>query len=242
VSLINDALKRARHQALEQDADGKTVSYRAVPAHSRRSERRWMPYLIGGGTVAMVMAGFLLMQRDTGPEVQTPATAIAASEGPEEPAPIASEAAEEAEVKTPDASQSVVEFEPGLGTDERPSKSESLPRTADTPRTGGLSLDDGQGQVEPREERDTSSEETSVDQRAGARLEAGKTYLRRVVAMDGGDVVLGGIAYSEARPIAVINGSVVTPGDMISGFTVIAITPEHVQLEADGTRIFLALH
>jgi hypothetical protein len=29
---------------------------------------------------------------------------------------------------------------------------------------------------------------------------------------------------------------------MISGFTVIAITPEHVELEADGVKIFLALH
>ena len=53
---------------------------------------------------------------------------------------------------------------------------------------------------------------------------------------------LGGIAYSDVRPIAVINGSVVSDGDMIQGFTVISIEPERVQLETGGTRIYLALH
>ncbi len=72
-------------------------------------------------------------------------------------------------------------------------------------------------------------------------LEPGATYLRRVRTTDGSVAELGGIAYSETRPIAVINGSVVSNGDFIAGFTVIAVEPERVELEADGVRIFLAL-
>ena len=68
MSLINDALKRARHQALEQEADGSAVSYRAVPAHSRRPRRAWAPYVIGGGVVALVILGLSLLWRSDGPD------------------------------------------------------------------------------------------------------------------------------------------------------------------------------
>jgi len=77
---------------------------------------------------------------------------------------------------------------------------------------------------------------------AGARLEAGATYLRKASSSDGSEVRLGGIAYSDTQPIAVINGSVVSPGDLIAGFTVVGIEPERVELEAEGVRIYLALH
>jgi len=75
-----------------------------------------------------------------------------------------------------------------------------------------------------------------------ARLRDGATYLRRATSADGSTIELGGIAYSEDRPIAVINGSVVSPGDMIAGYTIVAIEPERVELEADGVRVYLSLH
>ncbi len=84
--------------------------------------------------------------------------------------------------------------------------------------------------------------EPPARQSSDERLQSGKTYLRRASAADGSEVRLGGIAYSDTHPIAVINGAVVSPGDMIAGFTVVAIEPEHVELEADGVRIFLTLH
>ena len=75
-----------------------------------------------------------------------------------------------------------------------------------------------------------------------SRLQDGATYLRRATSADGSTIELGGIAYSEDRPIAVINGSVVSPGDMIAGFTIVAIEPERVELEADGVCVYLSLH
>jgi hypothetical protein len=236
VSLINDALKRARHQALEQDADGKTVSYRAVPAHSRRAERPWMAYAIGGGTVALVMLGFMWMRGDP-VTVAEPAADEAPVLGWVDPeSPAGGQAAGSSEVS---GVQDEAESEP----DPVETLPESQPsaRATSTPSAGVESNGSRLAEEEPVQVAEPV-ETPPVEQEAGARLEAGKTYLRRVVAMDGVDVVLGGIAYSESRPIAVMNGSVVTPGDMISGFTVIAITPEHVELEADGVKIFLALH
>lgn len=240
MSLINDALKRARHQALEQDADGKTVSYRAVPAHSRRADRPWLAYVIGGGTVALVMLGFMWMRGDSETVVEpvsdgTPVITKVDTEPPAGGQAVGSRDDSVVQDETePDPESESERIEPQ--PESQPSESSTANRPAEVEAS-----EPRQDQREPLPAYEPV-EPSPVEQETGARLEAGKTYLRRVVAMDGGDVVLGGIAYSETRPIAVINGSVVTPGDMISGFTVIAITPEHVELEADGVKIYLALH
>ena len=213
MSLINDALKRARHQALEQEADGSVVSYRAVPAHSRNPRRAWLPYLIGGAAVAIVILSLSMLRRDDGPAAEL-AT-------PDRPSAVST------------ASQAAVEAAPPPAGD----VGESRPRGREEAKsTPAATPPDG-----PRAEGDQVASPSIVAPGAGAGLEDGRTYLRRVVAKDGDEVFLAGIAYSDTRPNAVINGSIVTPGDMISGFTVVAITPEHVELEADGVRILLTL-
>ncbi len=242
MSLINEALKRARHQALEQEADGSVVSYRAVPAHSRNPRPPWLPYLIGGGVVAIAVLAVSVLRHDDGPAANVvtpgPPTAVStASQAAVDPAP---PAAGDAGESGPRGRGAAVASSPPPNEESANEPAEQSQATASRPQEEAKSVPappDG-----PRGQRREVASPPVVEQAAGARLEDGKSYLRRVVAKDGSEVVLSGIAYSEIRPNAVINGSIVTPGDMISGFTVVAITPGHVELEADGVKILLTLH
>ena len=54
-------------------------------------------------------------------------------------------------------------------------------------------------------------------------------------------VELGGIAWSEERPFALINGRVVGRGDRVESLTVVAIEPRHVELRGPDGRYQLRL-
>ncbi len=68
-----------------------------------------------------------------------------------------------------------------------------------------------------------------------------ESFVQQVTLPGGGAIELGGIAWSETGPFALINGRVVGPGAVIEGFTVERIRPGHVVLSGDGRRIQLSL-
>jgi len=57
----------------------------------------------------------------------------------------------------------------------------------------------------------------------------------------GGKITLDGIVFSEASPVAVLNGHVLPVGGFVEGYTVAKILPDRVELEADGSRVLLTL-
>jgi hypothetical protein len=285
LSLINDALKRARLSALQQEAEANGAQYRAVPAHSRRDSRSMMQ-LAGWVVAAVAIAAVLLMALRESPTAVggTPAgggeragtgTAVP---GPERvPARRATSGSAAAPAPEPEAedptgtepatvAESALPVEPGTEPAGPPPAAEATaaaaagPRQAPPPRprvpaASSASSGAGAEPVADGASRGVVAPSTSLPEPApprvdptpapgrtgGDRLVDGGVYRRRVTASDGSSVELGGIAYSEDRPIAVINGTVVSPGDMIRGFVVLAIEPERVWLEVDGLRIHLAL-
>ena len=68
-----------------------------------------------------------------------------------------------------------------------------------------------------------------------------KTYVREAPGVSGGRVELDGIVYSEANPIAVINGRPVRPGAVVGGYTVLEIREDGVVLGYGTRSIFLGL-
>lgn len=70
----------------------------------------------------------------------------------------------------------------------------------------------------------------------GARAAAGV-----FVAPDGTRIELGGIVFSEANPVALLNGRVLPVGGVVGGMTVVAIEENRVELEGEGARVFLSL-
>lgn len=66
-------------------------------------------------------------------------------------------------------------------------------------------------------------------------------YVGAVSLPGGGSIELGGIAWSESAPSAMLNGSLLGVGDDILGLTVSEIGPRTVVLEGHGQRIALQL-
>ena len=69
----------------------------------------------------------------------------------------------------------------------------------------------------------------------------GRTYRGELMLPDGSKIVLEGIVYSEARPVALINGRVLNPGDSVLDFTLAAVEQERVKIQGRGITFFLAL-
>ncbi len=265
MSLINDALKRARVSALEQEAERDGVDYRAVPAHSRRASRS-LSHVAGWIVAAVAITGVLYLALRPAPGASTreapPALGtaeVAEPVGPERqtavlPETVVPETTAEAGI----VADPETVAEPGaVATAESPSGRRSTPAA---PEGSGsepqpeLEVVPAPEDAEPAADLGEATQATSPAPpppppeapaaRSGAAngLVDGRVYLRRAEAADGSVVELGGIAFSEDRPIAVVNGNVVSVGDMIEGFIVLRIEPERIWLEHGTTRIYLTLH
>jgi hypothetical protein len=71
--------------------------------------------------------------------------------------------------------------------------------------------------------------------------EDGKAYVNEVPIPGGGVVKLNGIAFSPDHPIAVLDGRVVAPGEVVQGFTVLEIQADHVTLQGHGAKVSVSL-
>lgn len=54
-------------------------------------------------------------------------------------------------------------------------------------------------------------------------------------------IELGGIAWSEQRPFALLNGRVVGPGDVVESLAVVAVARRHVELQGEAGHFLLRL-
>ncbi len=67
------------------------------------------------------------------------------------------------------------------------------------------------------------------------------SFIHRAELPGGVSIELGGIAWSEARPFALLNRQVVGPGESVDGYAVVAIAPGQVELEVDGRTVYIRL-
>ena len=72
-------------------------------------------------------------------------------------------------------------------------------------------------------------------------LSNGKTYKGSVALPDGGRIELGGVAWSEDDPHALVNDRVVGVGALVEGFEVTWIAEDRIALEKDGLKIYVAV-
>jgi hypothetical protein len=71
----------------------------------------------------------------------------------------------------------------------------------------------------------------------------GGTYVGEVRLAEGGTVKLSGIAWSDASPVAVINGKLLGPGQGVDQVTVDKIEPDRVTLRhRSGALFYLRLN
>jgi len=264
MSLISDALKKARQEAALQDSLRQTLPYAVGSADPPGQRNQYIPLLAGLGAgclLAAVVFGIVYLggwgpfartRKDSVQVAQTPSPVASPSTAPAEPAPAPavieerSEPASPTPVRTPAPSAPVQEAKP------KPVPAQTVPLVAETPaaRTElSPAATEEPRLAPPPVPTPTSAPVPTVAApiRAPAPtpaastggLEDGKSYVNEVPVPGGGVVKLNGIAYSPDHPIAVIDGRAVAPGEVVQGFTVVEIQAGQVKLQGHGATVFV---
>jgi hypothetical protein len=246
VSLIDEALKRARADAGRADAASQVTPVRWFPAPAaaaRNARRRALltGLLAGGlGIAVVVLALALAWSRSRAAPVGAPsASPQTAAPPPVRPEPVAAPVAAPPVVKPSSwerARQESVREEAARQAALRLTASESSASRVTETRSTPVH--------EPALPPVKAAAAVSPARPAPevAALEDGKSYSRSVPLQEGGQITLSGIAYSETNPVAVLNGKVVSPGELVSGFTVSRIEIDRVELKGHGVAIVLLLN
>jgi hypothetical protein len=70
-------------------------------------------------------------------------------------------------------------------------------------------------------------------------LADGRSYFGEISLPNGAKIQLDGIVFSDANPVALLNGRVIAPGASIEGMTVARVEPDRVELQGQGVTVFL---
>ena len=230
MSLIDEALRRARQQAAHQDAAKRDEAYRHVPVLPPMASRRssgLSPALIGAAvTLCLVAAVAFGIYIGGGGRASSP-----------EPQP------QVAEVVPPAAP--VPAPEPPL---QRPVTLEDIPEETPEPKpeptpvpvvvapTPAPSAPEPEPTPEPvAQEPLPTPTPAPTPEPAPAPAPEVQTYVREVPLPEGGSLRLNGIAFSASQPVALINDKVLAKGESYQGFLVTDIQANLVELRNNGT-------
>ncbi len=248
MSLINEALQRAREEVVRQEAAKKGLPL--APAQRFKEKSSWLTAAVLILAVALAISVVALL----GLSRQIPATATTADVGAsvattppdrstmsavvaETPTDLSVDRSLQNEI-TPSEDPGSIEVNPEV------TKPDDLerPKPSETPRTIELrATPPKEAAAEPAPEPSQALETPDpslTEPVAEVRVE---TYLRHAELADDASIELGGIAWSESGPYALLNGRVVGIGESVSGLIVRQIDPLEVVLEGRGRKISLRL-
>lgn len=266
MSLIDEALKRARQEASRQDAEARELRYRQVPVIPglrRRPRRSWLlPVVIAACLTAGVGIGLgLSLARKSGEDIQAalpPAPSVSTTAPvsqpvvQEAPPPVIEEAAPPVVEVEKEESPAPVAPKPAPAAPPAPEPvPREEPRIADM-RTREISLSPAAPRPQPE---DLPAPEPATPVPAPATPAVAepsapaptptapgevRTYQQEMPLPGGGALRLNGIAFSE-RPVALFGDKVVAPGETVSGYKVISIEARRVRLEGAGGTVVVEL-
>jgi hypothetical protein len=256
MSLIDEALKRARQEAARQDAEARELRYRQVPVIPglrQRPRRSWLlPALLAACLAAGVGIGLGLSRSGGGGEdVQVAAVPPA----PPAPAAAPAPAVQETQAVPAPLPPVVEESAPPVVEEESPAPAapapapepepEEEPRITDM-RSREISLTPAAPRPQP-EERPVAPEPpipapAPVEPAPAPVAAPGevRTYQQEMPLASGGTLRLNGIAFSE-QPVALFGDKVVAPGESVAGYKVVAIEARRVRLEGPGGTVVVEL-
>lgn len=255
MSLINEALRKARKEAAERDAEERGVSYRPPRAHLP-AERSWLPALAGValGAVLAAAAFFFLMPRGATDEASEPAQAPTVAEAAVPPKPTAPPMPAAPAATTPDPDPTVpTEPEPVAETPPEPAPAataataaaseppavatDTEPETRETPPVESVEpAEDALPKTQTEEPSPAPATRDDEVQRVRAPDQVGQVDEAEYVleaTVDGVALRLDFIVWG-ANPFAQINGRQVSVGQSVEGFLVRDIAREKVILEGES--------
>lgn len=240
MSLIDDALKRARDEASRQDEAARRTKRPWIPPEPprrRRSAALLLAVLVGMGMAAGASWLWLRRSRVSAPKsLSAPAAALGPAPRREAspPAPLQTAVVAAPTATTP---AGVGAAKPGRRKTEVPPSIPALPirespavAPEKTAKTAGV----------PAAER-TAVSGAAPTAPAAARNRGSGSFVRIATLPGGGTLELEGIVYSETHPVALIEGKVLAPGAYAGNFEVVAIEENRVQLRGRGTTFWITL-
>jgi hypothetical protein len=239
VSLVSEALKKAQHEAAQREAKEKGLPAPLLAAHPYRARRDAPRVALWGLAAATILllatAGYLwfggsskderLPMKGENGSASAPGGASAA---PAQPAPTAaakshpggSTVAGEPSSHPSEGAPPVAEI--ASGRPEFPSVGASGPPSAATVSAAPPA----------------KAPSPSPPARPGG-IE--RTFVRVAQLADGGQIHLGGIAWSQTAPLAYVNGRLLGVGESVAGLTVERIERDRVVLSGPGGRVTVTL-
>jgi len=227
VSLIEEALKRARDESARQEEEHRRGQRPWVPPPPKKPRRRAPAVAAFAAGIAVLAAGaWLLVHRLPAPAPARPRGDAPAAKPPAGAASTGS-APVRADSPLPPVAESVEvppSAAPKARAEEPPASREA--RTRPEPPTA-VSAPASPPAAAPAPSRPA--------------LRDGKSFVR-VVDVPGEDrIELEGIVYSETNPVAVIGGRVLAPGAFVGDFQVVRIEEDRVTLRGRGVTIYVTL-
>jgi hypothetical protein len=260
MSLISEALKKARQEAARQDSLRQGVPYAVGTVDPPQRRNPLLPLLAGLGA-GCLLAGLLFggawiagvgpfdkPAQDQGTQAQVAQVPAVPVEATPAPAPVVTEIAPPAPTPPPVATPAPeerpqpVEASPAPPVEQPAIRLE--PHTAPIPAPAPVEEPPAVPapapppsiQIQPAPPRPVPA--APIPQISGG-LEEGKVYAGEVPVPGGGSLKLNGIAFSQDQPIVVLDGRVMGPGEVIQGFTVVEIQSDRVKLQGHGATVFV---
>ncbi len=269
MSLINEALKRARLEAARRDAAEKGVPQSALPVHLPRGSRPWLAPVAGfvAGLAAVgVAAGAFWLARQPMPEAGVGSAPVAEAAGTAQamqgaaPAMAASPpaaqqppAAPPTAVQQPPAAPTPVAQRPPAAppTAAPPTAVQQLPAAllpaaptsaAQQPPAAPTFVAQ-QPPAAPTfvaQQPPAAAPDTRQPTMAPSPLATGdRATYFREAAPSGTRIKVDFIVWSESRPFAQINGHLLSAGQTVDGYTLLEVERERVELEGGGVRFWI---
>jgi hypothetical protein len=259
MSLIDEALKKARQEAARQDAAEREARYARVPTYVPPSHRPrpWLLPAVVSACLAVGVAGGVVISRH--PSVVPPESPHPLAPSPAAPPALpgrggtlaagvekpAAEKTAEKPVEEPVVEEQSEPSPPSPGEGERafPPPPQKVPAPAAEPEPAP--------EPPPSAPPSPPSPEIALPQpaptpapepapAAPVQLTETRSYVREVPVPGGGTLRLNGIAFS-SQPVALFGDKVVAPGESVSGFTVVAVEAQRVKLQGPGGTVYVTL-
>ena len=247
MSLINEALQRAREEVVRHEAAKKGVPLAPAPRFKEKSSWLTVAVLILAVALAISVVALLGLSK----QIPVPATNSDLETSQATSSPDRS-AMSNSSTETPaDGPVEITSQNQKAPSDDFGSISAGLAAAKQPQLENSIPPDIPKAKIEPRTEPPQEPEGEPIS-RGPAAIETSEpavtepsvnveSYLRHADLEDNISIELGGIAWSESGPYALLNGRVVGVGESVSGMIVRQIEPLQVVLEGQGRRIALRL-
>jgi hypothetical protein len=230
VSLINEALKRAKQETIRREAAQKGVPLPVLESGPPRSPWLFVAMGVLVAALAASLTALLMVYRS---EASPPARP--------EPIPVAAVQVEAAPAPTTPTPLETIDIEEQGVAEVSPAPSRPTARPEPTAPTVSTIPRPEPSPAAAADRMPVEAPDAVIGLAEAPVEPSGASYLHRAELAEGVTLELGGIAWSESGPIALLNGQAVGQGERVNGYLVVEIQPQQIELRGTAGTVFIRI-